>query len=173
MFTLRCTQKLLHRGLEKAASADVAATTLLGDWYANVLVRRPQHLVLCVSERTLLPVLLPAKDARSLPLRLAEALGSVLGHLGIEPDAVEKERAEMRVARVGRTANRSVLGSLNDFMFQLQVGLDISPERSLLEQALWIGETPCGPMNYASPILATRALFTSAAVLARVSHSAP
>ena len=74
---------------------------------------------------------------------------------------------------VGRTASRSVLGSLNDFMFQLQVGLDMSPERSLVEQSLWLAETPCKPIEYASPDRATQALFASSAILAKVGHGAP
>jgi hypothetical protein len=66
-----------------------------------------------------------------------------------------------------------VLGSLNDFMFQLRVGLDVSPHRSLLEQALWLAETPCKPIEYASPDRATQALFASSALFAKVRHGAP
>jgi hypothetical protein len=173
MLTLRCTQKLLARGLERTAGAEAPPTTLLGDWYANVLTRRPQHLVLCMSERTLLPVVLPAKDAKSLPARLSEAVCLVLDRLDIEREAIERERREMQAVRVGRTASRSVLGSLNDLMFQLQVGLDMSPEKSLIDQALWLAETPCKPIEYASPEGATQALFASSALLAKVGHGAP
>jgi hypothetical protein len=173
MLTLRCTQKLLARGLKIGSGVEQPPTTLLGDWYANVLTRKPQHLVLCISERTLLPVILPAKDARSLPQRLSDAVCVVLGHLGIESTAIERERAEMGTVQVGRTASRSVLGSLNDFMFQLQVGLDVGSERSLVEQSLWLAETPCKPLEYASPDRATQALFASSAILAKVGHGAP
>jgi ribosomal protein S28E/S33 len=172
MYTLRCTQKLLARGLEADAIAQPEPTTLLGDWYANVIICNRQHVVLCMSERTLLPVLLPAKDAKSLPFRLADATCEVLGRLGIEPGAVQVERKRMEGVRVGRTASRRLLGSLNDFMFQLEVGLKSSPERTLIEQALWLAETPCKPIEYASPEIATRALFQSAAMLARVSQNA-
>lgn len=173
MLTLRCTQKLLARGLEISPGVERPPTTLLGDWYANVLPRKPQHLVLCISERTLLPVILPAKDAKSLPGRLSDAVCVVLGHLGIEPAAIERERAEMGQVQVGRTASRSVLGSLNDFMFQLHVGLDVHPGRSLIEQSLRLAKTPCKPIEYASPEAATRALFSSSVILARVGSGAP
>lgn len=79
----------------------------------------------------------------------------------------------MSTVQVRRTASRSVLGSLNDFMFQLQVGLDMSPERSLVEQALWLAETPCKPIEYASPDRTTQALFAASALLAKVGHGAP
>lgn len=173
MLTLRCTQKLLARGLASSGGAEEPPTTLLGDWYGNVLIRRPRHLVLCMSQRTLLPAILPAKDAKSIPVRLSDAVCIVLGHLGIEPAAIERERREMHSVRVSRTASRSVLGSLNDLMFQLQVGLDVSPERSLVEHALRLAETPCKPIEYASPARATQALFASSAALAKVGHGAP
>lgn len=172
MITLRCTRKLLARGLEMGSGVQPPPTALLGDWYANVLTRKSQHLVVCVSERTLLPVILPAKDAKSLPRRLSEGVCVILGHLGIDAAAIERERAEMGAVQVGRTASRSVLGSLNDFMFQLQVGLDMRPERSLVEQALWLAKTPCKPLEHASPDRATQALFASSAILARVGAGA-
>jgi hypothetical protein len=173
MVTLRCTQKLLKRGLVESQGEDVQPTTLLGDWYANLFVCRPQHLVLCVSERTLLPMVLPAKDAKSLPSRFPEAVCEMLARLGIPSTAVDLERKEMHSARVGRTASRRVLGSMNEFMLQLEHGLRYSPERTLIEQSLWLAETPCGPMEYASPDRATRALFASASVLSRIRQRAP
>ena len=78
MYTLRCTQKLRSRGLKPATGVDRSPDTVLGDWYATLLHSRPQQLVLCVSERSLLPVVLAAKDARSLPQRLAEAVPVML-----------------------------------------------------------------------------------------------
>jgi hypothetical protein len=172
MFTLRCTQKLLRRGLQESAEAARAPSTLLGDWYANILVARPQHLVLCVSERTLLPVVLAAKDPASLPARLAEAAGVVLARVGVAQGAVERECTEMRAARVARTASRSVLGSMNDLMVNLEAGLRHEPGMSPLDRALWLAATPCRPLENATPGQATQALFAAAAVLARMGQRA-
>jgi len=165
MFTLRCTQKLLRRGLPAPALEGEQPTTLLGDWYANILFSKPQHLVLCVSERTLLPVIVAAKDAKSLAARVGEAASTVLTALGIEASAVASEVEQMRSALIGRTANKRVIGSLNDLMFQLEHGLHYSPERSLLEHALWLAETPCKPIEHSSPDRATVALFESSYIL--------
>jgi len=60
MFTIRCTKKLLRRVDD--TETPTASTTVLGDWYAKVLYSRPHQLVLCVSERSLLPVVLHAKE---------------------------------------------------------------------------------------------------------------
>jgi hypothetical protein len=114
MFTMRCTQKLLRRGLTESSAAEHVTTTLLGDWYANILFSKPQQLVLCVSEKTLLPVLVPAKDANSLPARVAEAACEMLIVLGVPPAAVQAERMQMQSSCIGRTASKRVLGSLND-----------------------------------------------------------
>ena len=99
MFTLRCTQKLLRRGLAESTEGAAAPTTLLGDWYANVLVTRPQHLVLCISERTLLPVIVPAKGVGMLPVRLIEALSPILAALSIPPASAQAECERMREHR--------------------------------------------------------------------------
>jgi hypothetical protein len=127
MITLRCTHKPLRRGLTESPQGELAATTPLGDWYANVLVTRPQHLLLCISERTLLPVVVPAKGICGLPARLAEALPPILAALSIPPASVQAECAHMREHRIGRTANRRVLGSLNELMFPPNIACTTTP----------------------------------------------
>ncbi len=43
----------------------VRPTTCLGDWYANLLFTERLRLVICISERSLLPVFVAAKDPAS------------------------------------------------------------------------------------------------------------
>lgn len=167
MVTLRCTQKLLRRGLPEDQAVDAPPNTLLGDWYANVLVARPNHLVLCVSERTLLPVVVPAKDIKRLPDRLVEALQLVLRGLHIELSSIDAEIGAMRTCRVGRTASKRVLGSLNELMYQLSWQLQAHPNRSLLEQSLRLAQVPMKGVEHSSPDRATVALFASQSVLHR------
>lgn len=167
MFTLRCTQKLLRRGLTESPHGELAPTTLLGDWYANVLVTRPQHLVLCVSEQTLLPVIVPAKSAGTLPDRLLDALPPILSALAIPAASVQAERDHMREHRVGRTASKHVLGSLNELMFLLEHCLHHHPEWSHLEHSLRLAQTPCKLVEYSRPDRATQALFMSSAAVAK------
>jgi hypothetical protein len=172
MFTLRCTQKLLRRGLTESPGAEVEATAQLGDWYANVLVTRAQHLVLCISERTLLPVIVPAKGLGALPARLVEALSPTLAALSIPSASVQAECENMHEHRIGRTASRRVLGSLNELMFLLEHSLHAHPERSLLEHALWLAQTPCKGVEYNAPDRATQALFMSSAAVAKARDTA-
>lgn len=157
--TLRCTQKLLRRA--KVSGTSAAPTTVLGDWYANILFSRPQQLVLCISERSLLPIVLPAKETQTLAPRLAVAVGHVLQRLGIAPRLSENELNEMRSFAYGRTQNRQVFGSLNDLMFQLSWYIHAQPKRSLLDHSLHLAETPCKPIGYSSPDKITVDLFQS------------
>jgi hypothetical protein len=168
MVTLRCTQKLLRR--LDVSDKPAAPTTVLGDWYANILFSRPHQLVLCVSERSLLPVVLPAKETQTLASRLAVAAGQVLQKLGVAPELVERELNEMRSFAYGRTQNRRVLGSLNDLMFQLSWYMHHEPDRSLLEHSLHLAETPCAPIKHESPDRVTIELFQSARLATEVFH---
>ena len=161
MFTLRCTQKLLHRGLNESAGPDEPATTLLGDWYAGVLFCRPQHLVLCVSERTLLPAVVPATDPRNLASRLSEALLPILAALEVDPSAVSSEREAMQFSRVGKTTNRRVLGSLTELMFHFEHAVRAHPERSTFSHSLRLAEIPMSLLERSFPDRSTQALFLS------------
>ena len=168
MVTLRCTQKLLRR--LDVTERPAAPTTVLGDWYANILFSRPHQLVLCVSERSLLPVVLLAKETQALASRLTFTAGLMLEKLGVAPSLIERELFAMRSFAYGRTQNRRVLGSLNDLMFQLSWYMHHSPARSLLEHSLHLAETPCSPISMGSPDRVTVELFQAARADAESFH---
>ena len=136
-------------------TASTPASTKLGDWYAHLLFTRPQ-LVLCVSERTLLPVLIPARDGSLLVPRLREAVGQMLRALGVAEAAVAEEEAMMG-AVIGKTLSRQVLGSLNDFVRMLD---SYRGAGTLLDVSLRLAETPCGPLRMNSPREETKRVFT-------------
>ena len=60
MLTIRCTRKLLERLDVEASSVPLHPTNRLGDWYADLLFTGRARLIICVSERTLLPVFVEA-----------------------------------------------------------------------------------------------------------------
>jgi len=134
---------------------------LLGDWYANILFARPEQLIVCVSERTLLPVVVPARAANTMGDRLAQSLHHVLLRLGVSVHQAQAECAKMSPVVFGPTRNRRVLGTLNDFMFQLSWHLHDHPGASLLDASLWLAETPCSPIGYASPDKLSAQLFAA------------
>jgi hypothetical protein len=120
MYTLRCTRKLLKRTDETPSSEAVSPTTVLGDWYANLLYLRPQQLVLAMNERTLLCVLIPAAPAATVAERLRLEVDGLLRDIGVPEVKVEAELAAMDHVTIGTTASRAVLGCMNDAAFQLE-----------------------------------------------------
>jgi hypothetical protein len=152
--TLRCTRKLLARlPTTEDGERETAPTTALGDWVATVVFARPAHIALCVSERTLLPVLLPAAPMSQLARRLSPAVAEMLLAIGVSDAAVAAEVAEMTPLAIGRTNDRRVLGTMNDFLRMLPE--DMEGTESLLEAALRLAEAPCSVIGMDRPRRAT------------------
>jgi hypothetical protein len=149
VFTLRCTRKLLRRLGAKPSSEVVEASTVLGDWYANLLHLRPQQLVLAMNERSLLCVLVPAAPIGSLGERLRVELGSLLTDIGLPTGRVAAERVAMEPMAIGATASRAVLGCMNDAVFQLSHRR--APGVSLRELGLHLADNIYALTDYQEP----------------------
>ena len=157
MVVIRCTQKLLRR-LEPPDLGEVPSTTRLGDWSANLFGVRQQRYVLLVSERSRLPILFPARDVKHIRSHLVDALAHVLLSLDVPALVVRRELGEMREAVIARTNNRSVLGSMNDFVFAARWHLHDEPNADLRAVSLRLSETPMMPFGGKAPELLTREL---------------
>jgi hypothetical protein len=161
VFVLRCTHKLLDRLNATPDLESVPPDTVLGNWYASLIRIGRIQVVLAGSERSLLPVVVAAQESRALVQWLCEALEPMLTTIGVPADESTAERGAMRHWAVGKTANRRVLGSLNDLAFQLQVGLLNFPDRTMLAQSLWLAKTPLKVIDYGAPDQATLAAFAA------------
>jgi hypothetical protein len=149
VFTLRCTRKLLRRLGAKPSSEVVEPSTVLGDWYANLLYLRPQQLVLAMSERSLLCVLVPAAPIGSLGERLRTEVAGLLTDIGVSGGPVAAELAAMESMAIGATASRSVLGCLNDAVVQLAHRR--APGVSLRDLGLQLADNMYSLTNYQKP----------------------
>jgi hypothetical protein len=154
----RCTRKLLRHLENEDVREPPTSTTRLGDWYANLLIVRRQHLVLAVSGVTLLPVLVPAAPYKTMIARFAKGAGQVLRAMKIEEAKVRAEESAMRDYVVATTNDRRVLGSMNDFAWMMEAYVE---DHSLWEVALKLAEAPCGPLGMRNPKEATLALFST------------
>ena len=77
-------------------------------------------LIICISERSLLPVIVEARGASSFSPRFRDAARSVLQEIGAGPDMVGREVREMESFAIDVTANRRVGEcSLNDLLRSL------------------------------------------------------
>ena len=115
MFTVRGTKKFLDR-VGRPMAEPPPSSTVLGDWYANVLFWRPQ-VALFVNATTFVPVLMPLAPASGAVARFPAAMAEVIGALGVDPRFVESESTEMKSVVLAKTASRQLLGVMNEFTF--------------------------------------------------------
>jgi hypothetical protein len=113
-------------------------TTALGDWYATLVHSRPHQLVLCLNERSLLAVLVPASPGKSLGARFSEAVMALLHRLGIRSTSLDAETEAMFEVRFGPTSSRRVLGCMNEAAFALSFKLTEDPLPSLVQAEDWL-----------------------------------
>jgi len=76
--------------------------------------------------------------------------------IGLSASDINAECRAMEAMVIARTDSRQILGSLNDFVWMCGAYLG---ERSLLDVALHLANTPCGPLRMDSPRRVTVALF--------------
>lgn len=159
MVVLRCTKRLLLRLKQFDNEPSGRSTTRLGDWYGNVVQMGRRHALIFISERSRLPVLISIREANRLPAVFPGAVCQMLGAVGVPAADAEHERSRMLEIAYGRTKNRSLLGTLNDFSFGAHLHFVGAPQESLEDIALRLAETPIMPLDGACPIDLTRALF--------------
>jgi len=164
MVTLRCTQKLLRRLGVPAKTATAPPTTVLGDWYANLYYTLPYQLVLCLNERTLLAVLIPARDANSLGSRFRDGVLDLLTRLGVPATAVDSEARAMADVAFGPTANRRVLGCLNEAAYAMSVELERGRRTSPAQLELFLSENIYSLTGYRQPRELVLELFAASGV---------
>jgi hypothetical protein len=143
MVVIHGTKKLLDRLKSPPHQGDEGSSTALGDWYATALFWRPQ-VALLVNESTLFPVLVPLAPAKTVVDRFVTALGTLLTALGARSRFVEAETRQMDQWRLAKTANRSVVGIMNEFAYLGEAYMQ--DHLSLLELSLRLSQTPCGPL---------------------------
>ena len=144
MVILRPTRKL-SSSLPARESVAASSDTALGDWYVNRLVVDRQPLLLLVSSTSLLPLLIPARDVRDLPSRLAAIVEARLKRCGIDDRMIDAEIRAMASVAVGPTVDRSVLGIMVDFAKAIPYYLESHQwgEAMLARVEERLAETPC------------------------------
>ena len=145
MFTLHCTKKLLDR-VQPEVAAPCSVNTRLGNWYATALFWKPQ-MALLVNERTLLPVLMPLAPAATLAKRFPAALKEVLQGLGLPAEFIQAEVEGMGEVVYAKTANRSVVGMMNEFAFLAEAFRDRGGRVDPLAFSLKLAGVPCGALS--------------------------
>jgi hypothetical protein len=68
------------------------------------------------------------------------------GQSGVDEAVVDLEVRQMRDRRLAKTANRSVVGVMNEFTFLAEAYRGDTPAPDLLALAIRLASTPCGPL---------------------------
>ena len=158
MYSLHCTKKLLDRIKPLIAVSLPPPTTALGNWYATVLFWKPQ-LALLVNERTLLPVLMPLAPASTLVARFPDELAAILDRHGANRAFIEREVAQMSDVALAKTANRSIVGTMNEFSFLAEGYREYLETSDLIALSMRLAETPCSAINHNSPARLLKEIF--------------
>ena len=151
MTTIRCTGKLMKRMGIRDPGEPPPPENVLGDWFANILYTRHGHYVLLVSEQSLLPVLTTARDLNNLVPRFMRQLDEMLSALGVRQGLIDRELSQMEPIHFGRTNNRSVLGTMNDFVQMFKYMLPGGQDLTVLDWSLQLAKVPCGPIDMERP----------------------
>lgn len=159
MYSIHATKKLRDRVKATVSAPIEAPATTLGNWYANALPWRPQ-VALFVNETTLLPVFVPLAPGSSLAARFPNQLGHVLTALGIPSEFTDRELLAMENYAWSKTANRSVIGSMNDFALLADHHRHAGEAEDLVALSASLAHTPCSPLykSHVSPDEEVRAL---------------
>ncbi|MBX9768718.1 MAG: hypothetical protein K2X47_15705 [Bdellovibrionales bacterium] len=51
----------------------------------------------------------------------SDAVSEVLKEIGVEEGKIQEERVQMNKVKLAKTINKSILGSLNEYKFELEV----------------------------------------------------
>lgn len=152
MITLRCTKKLLRQLRTAPSSEPRPSTTVLGDWYATLVLTCPLvPLVLCVSEQSLLSLILSAREFGTLASRFQKAVREHLLVLGALLQDVEREAAAMRQIELGPTVSRSVRGSMQELAFAVEDELQREWFSTRVELQLSLSTYIMGAIGMRSP----------------------
>lgn len=112
MTKLRATLKLLKSLPDCSAELPETPINALGDWYANKVVVHRRPVILLMSSTSLLTILAPARDVKTLPDRLPQLVGDRLRRLPVSEHIVAAEVEAMGQVLVSKTLDRSLRAQL-------------------------------------------------------------
>lgn len=123
MTALRCTAKLLKAMRAKPIASPMPPRNRLGDWTANLIRVGRIQLVLAVSEPTRFGVVIDAAPYATIPFRLTQRIFKALLFIDVPADLAATEAEAMTPLQIATTNSKSVLGTINQFAFEVECDL--------------------------------------------------
>lgn len=156
---IRCTAKLLRKlGERPVAEAIAAAPSPLGDWYANFFTVERRGCIMFVNEKTLFPcVALQVTKAEYGDIRklFRDLLRDALAIERFSEHDINFVLQLHTNLAIGKTQNRSTLGSLNNRISDAKSLIEYHGGLSLcdpVELARMLNDTPMSPIGYSSGV---------------------
>jgi type I restriction-modification system DNA methylase subunit len=94
--------------------------------------------------------------------KLPGELAVVLDRHGIGRTAIDRETTAMAEVAFAKTANRSVLGVMNEFAFIAEIYRERMEPLDLSTLSMRLADTPCSPIGHSSPAQLMKEVFTAA-----------
>jgi hypothetical protein len=110
--------------------------SVLGDWSLKSIDVRQGRFIVGVNERTLMAVIFAERPLPHLASTLSTCVGAQLEVFGIPPERITAEVDAVQSATFGKNRTRSLLGILNEVVFQFEVAAadsEIATPDELLE----------------------------------------
>ncbi len=123
MQLIRCTQKLLKELNQQPVTNIEPIDNVLGGWHANLLLIERRKCVLVTNDSTLYAIFIPflkKPDFQNFSDIFCQNLFKNLMHEGFSQIQIEALLDEHKTIKFSKTNNRSVLGSMNEQIFQLK-----------------------------------------------------
>jgi hypothetical protein len=138
------------------------STTVLGDWYIDLIIRRPFNLALFTSEKTLLPVILQAAPISTLITRFPRQLEKLLQMIGIENQKIDDEISRMTEYIENKTRSRKVIGIMTEYKLEMDNYSSPINREKLLTISFNFAGMLYGAPDYKKPVEITRKIFNAA-----------
>jgi hypothetical protein len=165
MILIRATRRLL-KDVRDIVNEPTEPAFPLSEWYANAipLPLPGRWVVLYTSAESLLTVLVPGRSLTTTVPRFKLRAEQLLRRLGAAPEWIDQHRIHAEQVVFARTADRRVLGTMNDLAFLAQVAAEEAKSFDRLDLdalELQLARTPFSLLNYGYPAGAATALFAT------------
>ena len=164
MITLRCTEKLrTYLGITPVDQPNPPSAAL-GNWYANLIPTAAGDLIIFVNERSLLTVGIPEWESDRLLQLFRLRVANLLGMIALHWKLINREMGHYKQVQFGKTASRSVLGSMNDLAWNYQIYAEEAMSKvdlSLSKAEFNLSQVPYKSIDFQFPAEVARELLNN------------
>jgi len=171
---IRCTAKVLKElGVSRSQIKDYPDQPgPLQEWYANLFYRNRKKCLIFTNTDSLFSFIVPyvyRKDIKNILELFRKGLSKALFYETFDAEQIKKIMSLADDVIIAKTNNRSVLGSMNELVFQCQVYLDMHEdegEKGLILASHKLNETPMRGVkeegfNFGIPINCLKEILTA------------